>query len=55
MLRKSMRKTFHAKKKLSKMGLEPGPKWAKFIFFNFLLHKILTKIFEKFFFNSEWE
>ena len=22
-----MRKTFHTKKKLSEMGLEPGPKW----------------------------
>ena len=38
-----MRKTFHTKKKLSEMGLEPGPKWAKFIFSNFLLHKKLDK------------
>ena len=38
-----MRKTFHTKKKLSEMGLEPGPKWAKFIFSNSLLHKNLEK------------
>ena len=42
-----MRKTFRTKKKLSEMGLEPGPKWAKFIFSNFLLHKNLDKNFEK--------
>ena len=29
------------------MGIEPGKKWAKFMFSNFLLHKILTKKFEK--------
>jgi len=42
-----MRKTFYTKKKLSEMGLEPGPKWAKFIFFNSLLHKNLDKKFWK--------
>ena len=50
MLRKSMRKTFHTKKKLSKVGLEPGPKWAKFIFVNFLLYKNLDKNLKKIFF-----
>ena len=45
LLRKSMRNTFHTKKKLSEMGLEPGPKWAKFIFSNSLLHKNLEKKF----------
>ena len=38
-------KDFPYKEKLSEMGLEPGPKWAKFIFSNFLLHKNLDKKF----------
>ena len=50
-----MRKTFHTKKKLSEMGLEPGQKWAKFIFSNFYYIKILTKIFEKKIFTHEGE
>ena len=50
-----MRKTFHTKKKLSEMGIEPGKKWAKFMFSNFLLHKILTKKFLKKFFTYEGE
>ena len=39
-----MRKSFHTKK-IVKSGscLEPGPKWARFIFSNFLLHKNLDK------------
>ena len=36
-------KDFPHQKKLPKVGLEPGPKWAKFIFSNFLLHKNLDK------------
>ena len=50
-----MRKTFRTKKKLSEMGLEPGPKWAKVIFSNFFYIKILTKIFEKKIFTHEGE
>ena len=50
-----MRKTFDTKKELSKVGLEPGPKWAKFIFSNFLLHKNLDKNFEKKIFTYEGE
>ena len=55
MLRKSMRKTFYTKKKLSKRGLEPGRKLAKFIFYNSLLHKNIDKIFEKKMFTHEGE
>ena len=55
MLRKSIRKTFHTKKKLSEMVLEPRPKWTKFIFSNFLLHKNLDKKFGKKFFTHKGE
>ena len=41
--KKMNEKDFPYQKKLSKVGLEPGPKWAKFIFSNFLLHKNLDK------------
>ena len=37
------------------MGLEPGPKWAKFIFSNFLLHKNHEKNFENKIFTYEGE
>ena len=55
MLRKSMRKTFYKKKKLSKWGLEPGPILAKFIFSNFFYVKILINFFEKIIFTHEGE
>ena len=55
LLRKSLRKTFHTKKKLSEMGLDPGPKLAKFIFSNSLLHKNLDKKFGKKIFTHEGE
>ena len=40
-------KDFPYKEKMSEMGLEPEPKWAKFIFSNFLLNKNLDKKFWK--------
>ena len=55
MLRKSMRKTFHTKKKLSEMGLEPGQNGLNSYFPIFYYIKILTKIFEKKIFTYEGE